>query len=185
MDARRQVGVAALIAVLITVVFFFLLLRPKLNTIAETREQVETAQDEELQLQADVARLRNIQRNAPDLRRDLARVATLLPESPQLPAFIRLLQDAANREGMELLSIAPSPPGAGTIEGVQVITVSVSVEGSFHRTEAFLASLEGLKRLVEVTSISMSPRIDTQPFTVTISSTMSMRMYVVSAGESS
>lgn len=179
MEGRRQFIAAGAIAVLVTAAFFFLLLRPKMSEIATVREQIKAAQDEEALLQADLARLRGIRRDAFKLRARLASVENLLPESPQLPAFIRLLQRAATREGMELLSIAPSPPSLNSDQGVEVISVSVAVEGSFHRTEAFLAELENLDRLVEVASLAMSPRVETAPLTVTISSTLSLRMYVV------
>lgn len=177
MSGRRQVLIAAGVGVLITVVFFFLLLLPKLNQISETQDDIDQARRAETELTADLNRLREVQRDAPETRARLARVADLLPSSPELPSFIRLLQQAADREGIDLQSIAPSPPGE-LDQNVQQMTVSVLIEGSFRRTEGFLARLENLDRLIEVTSVAITPTTDELSGQTVLSTTLSLRMFV-------
>ena len=181
MSRGRQIAIAAGIGVVITAVFFFTLLLPKLSQIDEARQETEDARAEETQLLADLARLRTIRRDAPETRARLARVADLLPSSPELPSFIRLLQQAADREGVELRSIAPSPPSE-LQDGLDQMAVSVLIEGSFHRTEGFLARLENLDRLVEVTGIALSPSQDDLSGLTVLSSTLSLRLFVAVDG---
>ena len=172
---RRPMVVAIAIALGISVGFFFLLLRPKLGQISEVREQIVAAQEEERTLQADLARLQLVRRDAPETRARLARMSDLLPSAPELPSFIRLLQAAATAESIDLRSIAPTPPSPES-DQIETIDVSLLIEGSFHQTEAFLARLENLKRLVEVTSVAIAPGESAERFT--LASTLTLTMYV-------
>lgn len=175
MKGQRPVLLAVVIAVAVTALFYLFLLRPKFNQISAVREQIVQAEQEEQDLLQDIARLEQVQQDAPQTRARLARVSDLLPSTPELPGFIRLVQGAANAEGIDLKSIAPSPPSP-VDDQLEMITVSLLVEGSFFQTEAFLARLENLKRLVEVTSIAISP---TEGETgATLSTTLSLTMYV-------
>lgn len=177
MNGKRTIALAGAVSLGLIAIFVIFLLRPKLNQIGETREQILAAEEQEQQLQLSLQRLRAVRDEAPQTRARLARVSDLLPSTPELPTFIRLVQDAATDEGIELISIAPSAPNE-VDEQIDAISVSLLIEGSFHRTEAFLASLENLQRLVEVTSIAMSPVEDPVGGSFTLSTTLSMRMYV-------
>jgi Tfp pilus assembly protein PilO len=180
MEPRRQALIGAVAAIAIVGLFFFFVLSPKLNQITETRDELEVAQDRAASLRAQIENLEEIRRRAPETRARLSRLRDLLPEDPELPAFIRLLQEAAVREGVELQSLAPSPPApAPEGEGIQLITVNTVVQASFHRLENFLARLENLDRVVEVTSISLSPVDDPLSDRVALSGTLTVRMYVV------
>ena len=178
MSERRPILIAAGVAVLVTAAFFLLLLQPKLAQISEVQDEIQTAMDEEQRPRLDLQRLEQVRKDAPETRARLARVSDLLPSTPDLPSFIRLAQTAANQEGVELISIAPSPPGE-VEPGIDAVAVSVLIEGGFHRTESFLARLENLPRLVEVTSIAISPLDDPGTGTLSLSTTLSLRMYVV------
>jgi len=182
MEPRRQVVIGAVAAIVIVALFFFLILSPKLNQISEARDELEVAEDRASSLRAQIENLEDIRRRAPETRARLARLRDLLPEDAELPSFIRLLQEAAIREGVELQSIAPSPP-APLVDsrGVHTIAVSSVVQASFSRMENFLARLERLDRVVEVTSITLTPIDDPLSDRVLLSGTLTMRMYVVEA----
>lgn len=178
MSTGRQMLVAAVVAVTVTVAFFFLLLSPKLAEIAEVQQSIEEARDEASRLQIEIDRLEDIRRQAPRTRARLAQVTDLLPSDAQLPTFIRQLQEAASLELVDLVSIAPSQPqpieGA---EGIGAITVGIVVNTFFHPLESFLARLENLDRLVEVSSIAVTPAGQSIP--VPLNVTLQLRLYVV------
>lgn len=179
MSKGRQMLIAALVAVLVTIGFFFLLLSPKLAQIAEVQDGIEEARDEASQLQNEIDRLEEIRAQAPRTRARLARVADLLPSDAQLPTFIRQLQEAASLELVDLLSIAPSTPQP--IEGaeeIDVITVGIVVNTFFHPLESFLARLENMDRLVEVQSLAITP-VSTGNTPVPLNVTLQLRLYVV------
>jgi Tfp pilus assembly protein PilO len=176
----RRYVLTAVAAVLIVAVFFLFLLSPKLKDISEVRDQIEQAQDENQTLRNRLRQLQTAQRDEPTTRARLAVFDRLLPPTPELPTLIRQLQTAAAASGIDLRSIAPSPPGALTGRtGVQVATVTIQVVGGFFRLQSLLTRLEELQRVVEVTSIAIAPQTDEVSGLFTLSSTITFRMYVV------
>lgn len=181
----RRYALAAVAAVLIIGVFFLFLLSPKLKDISEVRDQFEQAQDEGQTLRNRLRQLQAAQRDEPTTRARLAVFDRLLPPTPELPSLIRQLQTAATASGIDLRSIAPSPPGALTGRtGVEVVSVTIQVVGGFFRLQSLLTRLEDLERVVEVTSIAISPQVDEVSGLTTLSSTITFRMYVVAPNAS-
>lgn len=176
----RRYALAAVAAVAIIAIFFLFVLSPKLNDISEVREQIEQVQDEGQTLRNRLRQLQQAQRDEPTTRARLAVFDRLLPSSPDLPSLIRQLQTAATASGVDLRSIAPSQPAAITGRtGVQSVSATVQVIGGFFRLQSFLTRLEELQRVVEVTSLAISPQTDAGSGLLTLSSTITFRMYVV------
>ncbi len=189
----RRYVTAGVAAVAIIAVFFLFVLSPKLKDISEVRDQVEAARDEGQTLRNRLRQLEEAAQNQPETARALAALARLLPPTPDLPPLIRQLQRAATASGVDLRSIAPSPPQQVTGRtGVQIVTVTVQVVGGFFRLQSFLTRLEDgtdtdtdVQRVVEVTSLAISPQTEEITNLVTLSSTITFRMYVVAPNASS
>jgi Tfp pilus assembly protein PilO len=183
----RRYAVAGIAAVVVVTVFFLFVLSPKLGDLSETRERIETARDEGQTLRNRLRQLQQAQRDQTQIEADLAAFDRLLPPVPELPDLIRQLQRAATASGIDLRSIAPGPPQALTGRtGVQSITTTVQVIGGFFRLQSFLTRLEGgtvdptdLERVVEVTALSISPATDAVSGLTTLTTTITFRMYVV------
>lgn len=176
---RRYVlaGVAGLAIVLL---FFLFILNPKLSEITDVRDEVEQEQDETDSLRIRLAQLRQAQREQPETQARLAVFDRLLPSTPDLPSLIRQLQTAASASGIDLVSLAPSPPADLTgAAGVQSISVNIQVRGGFFRLETFLTRLEDLQRALEVTSISIASGAEEETGLQTLSTALTFRMYVV------
>ncbi|HEX9712548.1 MAG TPA: type 4a pilus biogenesis protein PilO [Actinomycetota bacterium] len=179
MNPRRQAVIAALGAVLVSVLFFMFALRPKLAQITEVRDEVDQAQTEQRAFEGQLARLREAQEERPRTVARLALANRFVPTDPDLPGFIRQMQAAATAAGVALESIAPSPPRA--LEGspdVQVIDVSITIRGGFFRLEDLLIRLESLERMVEVRSLTLSPEVDALSDQISLTTSLSMQMYV-------
>lgn len=180
MNARRTMLVAALLGVGISALFFMFLLSPKLAEIRDTREQIEAERAQTDRLNAEIRRLEEIRSDAPRTTAKLATVTNYLPSSPDLPGFIRMAQSAANRAGVELRSIGPSAPTAvEDAEGIDVIGVTLTIRGSFARVEDLLVRLEELERVLQVTSLALTPVQDEVSGALVLDGTIQGRMYVV------
>ncbi|MGZ4141651.1 MAG: type 4a pilus biogenesis protein PilO [Actinomycetota bacterium] len=180
MNSRRQIMIAAAAAVGVTVIFFFFLLKPKLSDISKARSDIVTAQSEQQTLQVQLQHLQEVRKNAPQTMAQLAAVSQYLPTTPDLPGFIRLLQDAATQSGMDLQSIAPSPPADLTnATGVQTISVTIVGRAGFFRLTDFLSRLENLQRAVEVRSIALAPQATSLSSELVLNTTITMQMFVV------
>jgi type IV pilus assembly protein PilO len=180
--ATRRYIVTGVIALVVVLLFFMVILKPKFSQISKVREEIATEQQEKQTLEIKLRQLRQSQRNQVETQAQLAELNRALPSVPDLPALIRQLQAVASNSGMDLVSIAPSPPTEVTDStGVQTVNVNVQVTGGFFRLESFMTRLEDLPRVVEVTSISVSPQTDPATGLTTLSSTVTFKMYVVQA----
>jgi Tfp pilus assembly protein PilO len=162
------------------VLFFLVVLKPKLNQITDVRQKIEQERDQAQTLQNRLRQLQQAQRDEVTIRNRLSVFDRLLPQTPDLPSMIRQLQTAATASGMNLISMAPSPPSALTgAVGVQTVNVNLQVLGGFFRLQSFLTKLEDLPRVVEITSMSIAPQKDAVTQLDTLASTITFRMYVV------
>lgn len=177
---KRQYIIAGVAAVALVAVFMLFLISPTSRKISSTRQDVETARSEGNSLRLQLQTLRAAQREAPAIQERLARFNTLLPADPDLPTLIRQLQTAADSAGIELNSIAPSPPTALTGQAnVSTMQIVLQIRGGFFRLESFLARLELLQRVVEVNNLSITPARDPETNLFTLQSTVTLRTYVV------
>jgi Tfp pilus assembly protein PilO len=185
MTPRRQMLIAAVAAIAVTVLFFSFALRPKLSQIQEVRDEIETSQGQERSLQAELDRLKEASQDRTETIRKLNLLDRYLPDDADLPGFILAINEAADAAGMDLQSIAPSNPSTMEgAEGVQVINVTLATIGGFYRLEDFLIRLENLRRLVEVRSLTITPQTLTASEQVTLSASIALEMYVTQPGAS-
>lgn len=179
----RRYLVAGAAALLVVVVFLLVFLNPKLGEIADVRDQIAGEQETRQSLQIKLEQLQNAERAAPATVARLAKFDRLLPPTPDLPALIRQLQGSATASGINLRSIAPSPPQPlANSTGISSISVTLQVQGGFFRLESFLARLEDLQRVAEVTSLAIAPVRAPETGIATLQSTITMRLYVVQPG---
>jgi len=179
MNTRRQLIIATAVALIVTLLFFLILLKPKLNEISKARNDVDTARSQEQILRVELQHLQDVRKNAPDTTAKLAALSQYLPPTPDLPGFILLVQNAATLSGIDLQSIAPSPPTSlASATGVQAIPVTLTAQGGFFRIEDFLARLENLQRVVEVRTLTLSPTQTQLSSELVLTTTISLTMFV-------
>ena len=153
------------------------------RTSVDPRTQVTTEQTQTQTLQIRLRELQSLAANAQKTQAQLAALDRALPPTPDLVSLIPQLQSAATLSGIDLMSIAPSPPSAlPSATGVQTVSVNLQVTGGFFRLETFLTRLEStIKRVIEVQSLAISPQTDATTGLTTLGSTITFKMYVVQA----
>lgn len=186
---KRQIVLAGVGLVVVIALVFVFLIRPVSSDIAAVKKQTEDARTQESTLRVQLRALQQARANATDIAARLAKFDLLLPGTSDIPAFIRQVQDASNLSGIQLTSIAPSPPtplaaGPGvdpvvTGKGVFTLNVVLQVSGGFFRLESFLQRLENLQRVVMVSNMSISPTVEADTGLFTLNSTITLQMFVV------
>lgn len=148
----------------LVVAWFFLGFNPNRSRINELRDEQEEVEASITRLEAELARLEELQRMEPELRAQFTRLQDAVPEDPRIPDFILQVQEAANLAGIEFLSISPSLPAAFTPPGgeggaanLQAIAVSIQTTGRFFALEDFIIRLEKLARAVRINTFGLSP----------------------------
>lgn len=193
MPLRTRIILVAVAVPVLAVVWFVLVWRPSQNRVNDLRRQQEAARTERAQLEARLERLRQLQRDEPALRAQLARLDEALPLEPRIPDFILQVQEAANLAGVPFLSISPSLPspftppavaGAAAPAGagpVQAVSVSITTTGKFFELEDFIVRMERLSRAVRVNTFSLAPSAGVGGTSPTISVSFAMQIFVSGA----
>jgi len=152
---RNQIliGVAALLAIVL--VWYFVLYAPLGDDLDSAQAQKTEEQKKTDSLQADLARLQSQQKNGTQQQALLRKLDAAVPEQPDLAEFIIQANEIADQSGISFLSIAPTPPAAGT-GGASVIGLTISIQGSFFQLQDYLRLLEKLERLVIVDSVTIA-----------------------------
>jgi Tfp pilus assembly protein PilO len=161
--SRRAPLIAAVIVVVLALLLFFLLVFPTLRDIGETEDQLEQAQDQQVLLEAELARLREVEEDLPRLQRQLARFGRAVPPVADLPGLINQLQTAADVAGVDFFSIAPGEPTPLAGGQVSEVPAQVQVIGGFFPVNQFLFRLETGPRANKVLNMTVTEGPDGLP----------------------
>lgn len=136
---------------------YLLVLQPQVNALAEETQRAADADTLAGQLDMKLARLRQEYNQLPTKQAELAAIQSAMPESANLPAFMRDLESTAATSGVTLMKVSPGQPieaaaapaaltttptgaattastaagaaaGAGTATGPTVVEIPVTLE---------------------------------------------------------
>lgn len=148
---------AALVALLVTAVWWVFFISPKNSEISDTEAQTQSTEDAELGLRAQLSQLQAIADSELTYRTALGELESAIPENPDMADFIEAINLLALESGVELSSISPAQPAP--VDGAEffAINLSMSLEGQYFEILGFLFGLSDMERLVRVDSISLNP----------------------------
>ncbi|MFN2525558.1 MAG: type 4a pilus biogenesis protein PilO [Actinomycetota bacterium] len=153
---RGRIVLVALVMMVLSALFYVFFIRARQAELAEVRADIDAAEQQTVQLQAELARLQELQANAPELEALLATFRQLVPPRNEVPNYIFLIQDIANRSGVRFLSITPQLPKA-PLEGAALadITMAITGDGGYFALQDFLRRLEDLDRASRIDNIAL------------------------------
>jgi Tfp pilus assembly protein PilO len=143
-------------ALAVILIWFFAFYKPKSSEVSKTNEEVATAERQQQDLEATLARLQALDKERPQQQATLDKLNAAIPATPDLAEFIFEANTAAADSGVDWLSIAPTPPAASTTGGPSVIALNIQVQGGFFQVLDYLNRLENLKRLVVTETVNVS-----------------------------
>ena len=106
---RGPLIVGAAAAVVAVLLVFFLVL-PKMGQVSDSQEALQAARLEQGSLESQLQALEQAQAEAPEARKTIEDVDRKIPPTADLPGLILLLNNAATRASVTLLTITPSLP---------------------------------------------------------------------------
>jgi Tfp pilus assembly protein PilO len=151
---RNHLLIAGAAVVAVALLWYFLLYAPLGDDLSSAQSQRSTEEKKTSDLQATLTRLQGQAKNATQQQALLRKLDAAVPEQPDLAEFIIQANEIADQSGIQFLSISPTPPAAGN--GASVISLTVSIKGSFFQLEDYLRLLEKLERLVVVDGVTVS-----------------------------
>ena len=156
---RRSIFIlVALVLVAAVVAYWFLLLKPLRENIAEYEGRIEEERQQLMVLQAKLAQMSQMKEEAVRNEARLVELAKMVPFSPELPSLILQIQDLAAEAGIDFITITPGE--ATEAPSFQVIPLDLKFSGSFFDVNDFIYRAEQLVgapgRLLTVDSVSLA-----------------------------
>ena len=149
---------------------WFFLVGPKRAAAEELRASAVAQRSMNAKLRTELDILKAQARDLPREQARLARVATKVPETRAMPSLVRALTEAAEKAGVQLDQVSPSPStpfgGSGGAkaapdpDGLSVVPVQLMIGGGFYETQRFLDTLENMPRAFKVIEVTMAPGAD-------------------------
>jgi len=152
--AKIQIIIAAVLILLVAVVFAFLAILPNFGELDELELQKADQQMRITTAQTLLSRRLEMKMRAAENQAELIDLATRIPESPQLPSLIIELQDSANQAELDFASLTPG--AASDAAGVVEIPISVNLRGEWEQVIHYLQIIQGLKREFRISTLSIS-----------------------------
>src|SRR6516164_2326278 len=149
---QRWGGLAGLV-ILITLLTFFLLVRPEYATL-EAQAAQQRSHDTQLQEKSEIAQNLNERRREMDvLQQRLDEALAELPESADIDELLAQLNEIGRKSGLEISTVEPAPEESAQI--YVKIPIKMALTGNYHEIAMFLQSLANLRRIVNVNNIQL------------------------------
>lgn len=163
---QRIFGATAVVALLIIVVFYFLLWKPTSNKIATESGALTQAQQQLATLNGQISSLKSFQQQLPEAQAEANRLTSAVPTTPELSNFILALNSISQKSGITFMSISPAQAIAATVGGSTATTsanpnfyqveIGLQVGGGYFQVLDFINRLDHLPRLVIVNSVNLT-----------------------------
>ena len=157
MQGRRAVIVAGAGAAILGLLLVFFLVLPKMNEVAQAREELEDTRAQQQTLSAQLNALEQARDEAPENEAAIREVDGKVPPTADLPGAILFLRNAASVSGVTVLSLTPATPATSETASFSSISISASGEGSYFALVKYLHEIETLPRAATVQSMDLSP----------------------------
>ena len=150
-----RIIIAVVPAILIVVLFFFLVYKPKSAEIKKLKAEIVAQEQEIAKNEAKVAKLPELKKKYAALEFSLKVLSVQLPEEKEISDLLKKLSDVAVKSG---LSITLWKPGAKAVHGSRIvyeIPVNVNMSGSYHDLGTFFSTMTKMNRIINISDVSL------------------------------
>ena len=185
-----------LVSVLILVAGWFLLIAPQRAEVSTLEAQAQSQDNANSASETELAVLKQQNKDLPEKQAELAALQTKIPESPDLPTYIREMQDIGRQAGVEFTSLAPATPvtvggvagptGGLVPEQLAALNVDMVVTGDYFQITKFMNDLETAKRYTLVSGYDITTEesdgaaaSDSSSSSTVLTATINARIYLV------
>ena len=156
MSARTRLVLVIVGVLAVCGVFFFMFIKGRQAELGKVREQVTAEENRTQELQSRLARLQQLQKNAPQLEARLAEMREFVPERNDVPNFIFQVQQAASQAGVRVVQVTPElpkqpPEGASLAE----VRATIGASGTYFAVQDFVRRIYALDRAARFDSLAV------------------------------
>lgn len=154
MKQRVVIIVGAVVAVVLVAGWALLLYKPESDKLGEVQRQVEAEKSQEVSLQAQLVKLKDLKEQEPEIDAELSRVKSLIPDGPDLATYIREANRIAGDSGIDWLKITAADPQASG--DITTVALDLEITGKYFNVVDYLTRVQELSRAVRFDSLQMS-----------------------------
>jgi len=151
----KNLAVSIIVGVLVVALWWTMLLKPTRAKVAKAKRDATAQQAKLAPLQQQLSQAQRDAAHAAEFKAQLESLQLALPNSPALAAFIRNANGIASAAGVKWQSVTHATPTPG-LGGVQSISVSLSVQGTYGHLIDYLSRLAAMKRLFVVDNLQLA-----------------------------
>ena len=151
-----RIILAAIPALVITLVVVFVLILPKQKAIKGLEQKISTQDNEIARNQAKVAKLPELTLENERLRVRLNELKQQLPEEKEVSTLLKQVSDLCIGSGLKIGLWKPEQRKTHPSGIVYEIPVKVELAGNYHSLGYFFSSLTELSRIVNISDIKIS-----------------------------
>ena len=156
LDVQYKVAIFAACIAVLTVSFISSVIIPQWDRIAALRNALKVEQVQVAGITSYVEHNSDLDKQYVELRQKLDQTSLLLPEQSDIGSFLVQLEQVAKASKVVLGQVQPSQPVVKT--GYYEIPVTITVSGNYFQVLDFMSRIEGMKRFVAVSSMSLKPK---------------------------
>lgn len=156
-DRAKVLLAGVLVAVAIVGLWFVLLWNPTKDKLEAAQAREAAAEQQGQQLQTRLATLKALERRAPQLEADRAKLLTAIPTEDKVDEFLVQLNDIANQSGVSWMSVSQAQPSAARAgAGPATIGIQMQIQGDYFSILRFVDTIRDADRLMTVETFSLS-----------------------------
>lgn len=157
MRARSRTVIAIAVGVVVCLLFYVFAIRPRKSQVSDIKAQVATEEARTTQLSAQLQQLQALQKDAPRLQAQIAKIREAVPPDDEVANFIFQVQEAANAAGVDFVEISPelpkTPPESAPLAEVRA---TIGATGGYFAVQDFIRRLYDLDRAVRIDGLTLT-----------------------------
>ena len=162
-----KIGIVAGGIALVTLLNLFVFSLPAGDSLMEIERRIKKADAEQDKLDRELGEKKGIANNLNMFRQEkevleqrLNEALSELPDDKDIAELLEMFQDRALKAGLQIATIEPQPEQRAEQGFYARIPIPMTVSGNFHEIATFFDSLGRLRRIVNVSDISLDKPTD-------------------------
>jgi type IV pilus assembly protein PilO len=149
-------------AVIVLILCVVLVVLPKNKQINELKAAIVKQEESISKKQAMVAKLKELKQEIAKIKEELIHLEEALPEEGEISSLLKQVTELTFEAGLEINTWRPDTKKRSHKSGiVYAKQAQISLSGSYHRLGQFFSSLTRLKRIVNISNITLSsPKLE-------------------------
>jgi len=177
---RTGVALGVLGVVLLTAMWYMLVMQPINGRITDAQDALQTAKDQELTLRTKLARLQKIQDAELTYISAIGALEAQIPATPQMAALIDDLTDLAKQTSVDWQGLTSGVPAPVPDTDYYQIPISLRIRGQFFEVLGYLYGIADMERVVRIDGVDVSPDQDPETNATVLEVTLTAEAFTTS-----